>query len=72
MGLILGVYFGSEVLAYLAYCKVNVTPQDLLRHLILGGTVLAFFISVPSIFFGLAAAIILKEIFIVKPKNWKV
>lgn len=64
VGLIAGIYFGDEIVAYLIRCKQNIRPEDIVRHLILAGVTIAFFIAAPSIFLGGAIAIILKELFL--------
>ncbi len=64
VGMIAGIYFGDPIVAYLIKCKKSLRPEDIVRHLILGGVALTFFIAAPSVFLGAAVAIILKELFL--------
>jgi len=64
VGIIAGIYFGDELVAYLTHWNDNVHTERVAKHLILIGVAIAFFISAPAIFLGIAIAIIIKQLFI--------
>lgn len=57
VGVIFGLYFFEEILSFLKYYKVFMTVEGMVRSLILGGLILALFISAPFIFLGAAVAV---------------
>lgn len=63
VGLIAGIYFGDAVLPYILNWKANVDEHGIPKHLIAGGILVAFFISAPAIFLGIAVAIAIKQLF---------
>lgn len=60
IGLVGGVYFSKEILYLLRNYENFIHEQGVVRSLVLGGLSLAFFISAPAIFIGVALAIALK------------
>jgi len=61
VGIVSGLYFAEEVLAFLKSTKEAIDNHGSARNLILAGTLLAFFISAPGIFLGGALIIGLKQ-----------
>lgn len=68
VGIVAGIYFGNEIIDYLKTWKTSINSRnnypEVARHLILGGLVIAFFISAPAIFLGCAISIGIKEMFV--------
>lgn len=57
IGLVAGAYFSKEILEILRNYEKVIDQEGLVRSLILAGTLLAFFISAPAIFVGMAVVI---------------
>lgn len=57
IGVVAGVYFSKEIIQIIKELDRVVDQQGLVRSLIFGGTLLAFFISAPAIFVGAAVVI---------------
>lgn len=68
VGIIAGIYFGEEIVAYLKSINTDLKAPDLARRLILAGLAIAFLIAAPSIFLGAAIAIVIQQLFLV-PKT---
>lgn len=60
IGVIAGIYFSREIVEFFKNLDNVVERQGLVRSLIFGGTLLAFFISAPAIFVGLAVVVALR------------
>lgn len=60
IGIVTGLYFSREILDYIRKYESFVEEQGFVRTLILGGFLLAFVISAPAIFIGIALMIALK------------
>jgi hypothetical protein len=60
VGVALGIYFSKEIIQYTKDIERFVEEQGLVRSVVLGGTLLAFFISAPAIFVGCALVIAIK------------
>lgn len=63
VGLVFGIYFGNEVIAYLTHWKEGIHYQRVAKHIIIAGLAIAFFISAPAIFIGTAIAMAIKQLF---------
>lgn len=61
VGIVSGLYFADEIIAFLKTIKDEIDSHGNARNLILAGTLLAFFISAPGIFLGGALIIGLKQ-----------
>lgn len=57
IGVIFGLYFGAEVLSLLQNYQDFIEDQGVVKSLVLGGVLLAFFIKAPFIFIGAAVAL---------------
>lgn len=68
VGIIVGIYFGDEIVTYLKNWKSSINSQDrypeVARHLICAGLAIAFFISAPAIFLGAALTIGINQLFL--------
>lgn len=64
VGIVTGIYFGDEIVNYLINWKGAIDAHGIARNLILGGVAVAFFISAPAIFIGMAIAIGIKQLFV--------
>ncbi len=64
VGIIGGIYFGDEIVAYLKSINTDLKAPDLARRLILAGLAIAFLIAAPSIFLGAAVAIVIQQLFL--------
>lgn len=62
IGIVLGLYFTNEIYSLIKNYRNFFDEEGIVRSLILGGTVLAFFIAAPSIFIGAAIAVAVKII----------
>jgi hypothetical protein len=62
IGVIFGLYFGSELFHGIQHYKDFVEEQGFVKSLILSGTLLAFFIEAPFIFIGAAVAIGIRQV----------
>lgn len=62
VGLIAGIYFNTEIIAYFIQWKSGIYTKDVSRHLISAGVIIAFFIVAPVIFLGIAIAVALKQL----------
>jgi hypothetical protein len=60
IGLVAGAYFSEEINTLIKNYQTFIERQGLVRSLILGGLVIAFLISAPAIFVGIAFVVILK------------
>lgn len=60
IGLVTGAYFSEEINTLFKNYQAFVDKQGLVRSLILGGLTIAFIISAPAIFIGIAFVVILK------------
>lgn len=60
IGLVAGAYFSEEINNLFKNYHEFIERQGLVRSLILGGVALAFLISAPAIFVGIAFVVILK------------
>jgi len=60
IGLVVGVYFSNEIISLVKDCNGYIEKQGMVKSLIVGGTLLALFISAPGIFIGAAIAAGLK------------
>lgn len=66
VGIVTGIYFGDEIINYLVNWKLALDSHGVARNLILTGVIVAFLISAPAIFLGIAVAIAIKQLFIAK------
>lgn len=64
VGLIAGSYFGDEIVNYLREWKIGSEYKMITRNFIIGGVAIAFLVSSPSIFLGIAVAVGIKQLFI--------
>jgi hypothetical protein len=64
IGLVLGVYFSREIGMLIKHYDDFIEEQGLVRSLILGGTLLAFFITTPGVFIGAAIMVALRYVII--------
>lgn len=64
VGLIAGSYFGEEIVDYLKAWKIGADYEAITRNFIIGGLAIAFLVSSPAIFVGLAVAVGIKQLFI--------
>lgn len=62
IGLVAGLYFSSEILAFLRNLNAFIDEQGVVKALIGGGLLFGLFISAPAIFIGLAVAVALRQI----------
>lgn len=60
IGLVAGVYFSKEMLAFVRDFPQMIDEQGVARSLIIGGIILALFISAPAIFLGAAIVVCLR------------
>jgi hypothetical protein len=67
VGLVAGIYFSEEIVAYITDWKMGVNAQAFTKHVICIGVALAFFIAAPAIFLGIAIAIGIKQLFVGQP-----
>lgn len=68
IGLVAGIYFSKEIIQLIKNFEDFIDRQGLARSIVLGATVLAFFILAPAIFIG-AAVIVLLRMFIFNEKS---
>jgi len=68
IGAIAGLYFNVEILWAIKNVNYLIEREGMVRSLILGGTLLGFFISAPAIFIGAAVAVALKEVILPESK----
>ena len=66
VGIVTGIYFGDEIIVYLANWKIALDTHGIARNLIIAGVTIAFFISAPAIFLGMALSIGIKQLFVTK------
>lgn len=64
VGLIAGIYFGDEILAFVQNWKEFIDREGIPRSLVVGGVIFAFFISAPAIFIGAVVALLIKQVFL--------
>ena len=64
IGLVGGVYFSDEIISMVQNFNTIIEQQGISRSVILGVTLLAFFISAPAIFIGAAVAMGIKRLFV--------
>lgn len=68
VGVVAGIYFGDELVTYIKNWKNSMNSQDdyaeVVRHFVLVGLAIAFFISAPPIFLGAAISIGIKQLLI--------
>ncbi|MBA3958707.1 MAG: hypothetical protein H0X51_10000 [Parachlamydiaceae bacterium] len=69
IGVVVGVYFAKEIIALLKDYETFIDSQGLVRSLVLGGTLLAFFISAPAIFIGAAVVVFLRLFLVSEDTN---
>ncbi len=62
VGLVLGLYFYDELISVVKDVNGLIDDQGMVRSLVLGASVLAFFIAAPGIFFGAAIAVGIKHL----------
>lgn len=60
VGIIFGLYFGSEIIHFWNNYKQFTQEQGLVRSIILGGTLIALFISAPFLFIGAGIAVAIR------------
>lgn len=60
IGLVVGSYFFKEITAFAKELESFVEREGFVRSLVLGSALLAFFISLPSIFIGAALVVGIK------------
>jgi hypothetical protein len=56
VGLVAGYYYGSDILTYVKHANQTINDMGIPRALVLGLTLVAFFILAPGIFIGAAIA----------------
>lgn len=61
IGIIFGLYFTQEIRVAIKNINDYIEQQGMVRSLIFGGLLLAFAIAAPSIFIGIALAIVIKQ-----------
>lgn len=64
VGLVSGIYFGDEIVDYIVHWKDSIHTHGVARNLIIAGIAIAFFLSAPAIFLGVAVAIGIKQLFV--------
>lgn len=64
VGLVAGIYFADDIIAYITDWKIGEDAYQFNRHLVWAGVALAFFISAPAIFLGAAIAVGIKQLFV--------
>lgn len=64
VGIVTGIYFGDEIVDYLLHLKTAIHSSGIARNLILAGVAIAFFVSAPAIFLGIAIAVGMKQLFV--------
>lgn len=64
VGVIAGIYFGNEIIAYLKSWRSAKDSRAIARNLISAGIAIAFLITAPAIFLGAAIAIGIQQLFI--------
>jgi hypothetical protein len=64
VGLIAGSYFGDEVVAYLKEWRIGTDYKTITRNFIIGGVAIAFLVSSPAIFLGIAVSVGIKQLFV--------
>jgi hypothetical protein len=64
VGLIAGSYFGDEIVSYLKEWKMGSDYKTITRNFIIGGVAIAFLVSSPAIFLGMAVAVGIKQLFL--------
>lgn len=62
IGLVAGFYFSSEIIALIKHGNALVEEQGVVKSLIAGGVLLAFFICSYPIFIGAALAVAIRQI----------
>lgn len=68
VGLVAGIYFGDEVVDFITNWKMTINSYGMAKNLILTGLILAFLISAPAIFLGIAIAVAIKQLFMAQSK----
>jgi len=68
VGLVAGIYFGQDIIAYVISWKSGLNSESIARYLISAGIVVAFFISAPAIFLGAAITIALRQLLFTESK----
>ncbi len=62
VGLVAGFYYGTEIVAYVKHANETIDQMGIPRALILGLTLVAFFILAPGIFIGAAISAGIKHV----------
>jgi len=62
VGLVVGFYFASEILGLIKHFNDVIAEQGVVRSLVFGGLMVAFFISAPGIFIGAAVGVAIKKL----------
>lgn len=68
VGVVVGVYFSKEIVRLIQNIEAFIDRQGLPRSIILAGLLVAFLISAPAIFLGIALVVLLR-FFILNEKN---
>jgi hypothetical protein len=62
IGVIVGLYFAGEIYKLVVNYRKIIDNLGIVKSLILAGLLLAIFISLPMLFFGMAVAVALKQL----------
>jgi len=62
IGIVTGIYFSKEIMKPVSNLENFIEELGMVRSLILGGLLLAFFIKTPMIFIGAAAVVAVKQL----------
>lgn len=60
IGIVFGLYFSKEITYYCKNYEACIEQEGIVRSIVIGATLLAFFISAPAIFIGAAIIVGLK------------
>lgn len=68
VGIVVGAYFGGEIVSFFKHFQANIEKQGMVRSIILLGAILAFFLTAPFIFIGAAIAIGIRQFLVTDNK----
>lgn len=69
IGVVTGLYFSKEIMRPVRNVEAFVEEMGMVRSLIFGGLLLAFFIKAPMIFIGAAIAVLFKQLLLPEKKG---
>lgn len=66
VGIVTGIYFGDNLVNYIVNWKLSLDSKDMTQNIVLAGASVAFLITSPAIFLGIAISIAVKQLFVSK------